>query len=80
MLNESSDSSFVRTLMRQQRWTVCFPRVETAVPDSIRRFGKFHFEVEEGKDQNQETPATSFLLTERRPVYIEESVCTNTTR
>ena len=73
VLDELPESSFVKTLKRQPRWSVSLPVVETTVPESIRRFGKFDFEVEQGREEKDRAASKSFnKLKGTLPVYIEE--------
>ena len=73
MLDELPESSFVKTLKRQPRWRVSLPVVETTVPESIRRFGKFDFEVErDGEEKDRAASTTFHQLKGTLPVYIEE--------
>lgn len=71
VLEESPDSSFIRTLKRQPRWHVCFPVVENTVPDAIRRLGIFDFEIDEHQDGEYYT-AISHKVADRRLVYVVE--------
>lgn len=73
VLDELPESSFVKTLKRQPRWRVSLPVVETTVPESIRRFGRFGFEVEQGREEKDGAASTTFhKLKGTLPVYIEE--------
>ena len=73
VLDELPESSFVKTLRRQPRWRVSLPVVETTLPESIRRFGKFDFEVEQGREGRDTAASKTFhKLKGTMPVYIEE--------
>ncbi|KAL8788298.1 MAG: hypothetical protein Q9195_007354 [Heterodermia aff. obscurata] len=73
VLDELPESSFVKTLKRQPRWRVSLPIVETTIPESIRRFGKFDFEVEQGGEEKDRGASTTFPRPKGTlPVYIEE--------
>ena len=73
VLDESPESSFVKTLKCQPRWRVSLPDVETTVPKSIRRFGRFEFEVEQNRKGKDRAAATTFHnLKGTLPIYIEE--------
>ena len=69
MLDESANSSVVETLKCQPRWNVYFPDVETTVPDAIRRYGKFYFEIDQDRKSENHT-ATPHKAADRRPVYV----------
>ena len=69
VLDELPDSSVVERLKCQSRWEVYFPDVETTVPDSIRRLGKFDWEVDEDHKSENHT-AASHKTVNRRPVYV----------
>ena len=69
ILDEPQESSFVRALDRHQRWDVSFPEVQNTVPDAVRRFGRFSFEEE--RAHGGRCP-TKYVVTDRRPVYVEE--------
>lgn len=71
VLDELPDSSVVERLKCQSRWKVYFPDVETTVPDSIRRLGKFDWEIDEDHKSENHT-AASHKAADRRPVYVLE--------
>ncbi|KAG7008216.1 hypothetical protein G7Y79_00006g018360 [Physcia stellaris] len=71
VLDELPDSSVIERLKCQSRWKVYYPDVETTVPDSIRRLGKFDWEMEEDH-KSESHMAASHKAAERRPVYVLE--------
>ena len=83
ILDEAPESSFVKALKGGERWEVCQPVVEAAIPDAIRRFGRFDFEVEEdlaGEEKramvggkNRTASGEWKKMSESRPVYVEDT-------
>ena len=74
--------SFLASLLMSDLWAVSWPLVQSLVPASIRRFGKFDFEDDQDQVQgkhekkadgsNRATCLRAYKATELMPIYLED--------